>query len=111
MKLIRFSVLAMVLVLYSVKVAAWCTTAGGVGDHSSECPSSVDFEACFAMCQCYDAYDNPTHTHQAICVFDSCPYGRLSSNPICCTKGTGGATINCDNYCDSYDDPACWGKL
>merc|ERR1712203_981569 len=110
---------SLILSLMSLSgVSGWCTTAGGVGDHSSECPSSVDFEACFAMCQCYDANDNPTHTHQAICVldecfcvFDSCPYGRLSSNPICCTKGTGGATINCDNYCDSYDDPACWGKL
>ena len=35
------------------------------------------------MCQCYDANDNPTHEHQAICVldecfcvFDACPYGR-----------------------------------
>ena len=42
-----------------------------------------EFEACFALCQCYDANDNPTHEHQAICVldecfcvFDSCPYGR-----------------------------------
>ena len=91
----------------------------------------LDFEACFAMCQCYDANDNPTHTHQAICVldecfcvFDSCPYGRwetrwfytlnvvmikicrLSSSPICCTKGEIG--INCDNYCDDYYDIACW---
>merc|ERR1711936_1367528 len=113
MRFTRLSVF-LVTVLYSVKVAAWCTTAGGVGDHRSECPSSVDFEACFAMCQCYDANDNPTHTHQAICVldecfcvFDACPYGRLSSNPICCTKGTGGASITCDNYCDSYSDPAC----
>ena len=85
------------------------------------------------MCQCYDANDNPTHTHQAICVldecfcvFDSCPYGRqdhenvqmmketqietilisrLSSSPICCTKSEIG--INCDNYCDDYYDIAC----
>merc|ERR1719245_2368595 len=111
MRFTRLSVF-LVTVLYSVKVAAWCTTAGGVGDHSSECPSSVDFEACFAMCQCYDANDNPTHTHQAICVldecfcvFDSCPYGRLSSSPICCTKSEIG--INCDNYCDDYYDIAC----
>ena len=47
------------------------------------CPSSVDFDACFATCQCYDAADNPTHTHDALCildecfcVFDACPYGR-----------------------------------
>ena len=52
-----------------------------------------DFEACFATCQCYDANDNPTHMHDAICildecfcVFDACPYGRLASSPICCTK-------------------------
>merc|ERR1711963_379027 len=88
---------------------SWCTTAGGVGEHSRHCPSSVDFEACFARCQCYDAYDNPTHEHDAICildecfcVFDACPYGRLKTSPICCTKGTGGATINCHNYCDNY---------
>ena len=88
--------------LYLVQpTIAWCTTAGGVGEHSKHCPSSVgkddiqgnlfcnfhfhftDFEACFAKCQCYDAYDNPTHTHDAICildecfcVFDACPYGR-----------------------------------
>merc|ERR1719219_2577637 len=94
--------LTLSLLLVSLSgISGWCTTAGGVGDHSSECPSSVDFEACFAMCQCYDANDNPTHTHRALCVldecfcvFDSCPYGRLSSNPI-----------NCDNYCDSYSDP------
>merc|ERR1711862_1079130 len=74
----------------------WCTSAGGVGEHSKKCYSSVDFEACFATCQCYDANDNPTHKHDAIClfdecfcVFDACPYGRLASSPICCTKGSG----------------------
>ena len=54
-----------------------------------------EFEACFALCQCYDANDNPTHEHQAICVldecfcvFDSCPYGRYRShsNAVCCVK-------------------------
>merc|ERR1712098_389261 len=45
------------------------------------------------MCQCYDATDNPTHTMNAICVldecfcvFDACPYGRLSSSPIAAQK-------------------------
>merc|ERR1712079_348447 len=85
----------------------------GVGDHSTHCSDAVDFEACFATCQCYDANDNPTHMHDAICVldecfcvFDACPYGRLASSPICCTKGSGN-TITCDNYCDSYSDPGC----
>merc|ERR1711971_682241 len=73
----------------------------------------VDFEACFATCQCYDASDNPTHMHDAICILDECfcvfdayPYGRLTSSPICCTKGSGN-TITCDNYCDDYSDPGC----
>ena len=35
---------------------------------------------------------------------------RLSSSPICCTKDHGGASITCDNYCDSYSDPACWNE-
>eukprot|EP00090_Calanus_glacialis_P039997 TRINITY_DN69678_c0_g1_i1.p1 TRINITY_DN69678_c0_g1~~TRINITY_DN69678_c0_g1_i1.p1 ORF type:complete len:114 (+),score=36.28 TRINITY_DN69678_c0_g1_i1:43-384(+) len=99
------------LLLLSSPASAWCTTAGGVGEHSKHCPSSVDFEACFATCQCYDANDNPTHTRDALCildecfcVFDACPYGRLLTSPLCCTKGTGGATINCNNYCDSYPE-------
>ena len=100
-----FTLLSLVLVIsiMASPVTPWCTTAGGVGDYSTKCPSSVgkwtvdsqrfgaaisiflasDFEACFAMCQCYDANDNPTHEHQAICgldecfcVFDACPYGR-----------------------------------
>merc|ERR1712110_449579 len=106
--------LILVIAALAGPVTSWCTTAGGVGEYSTKCPSSVDFEACFAMCQCYDANDNPTHEHQAICVldecfcvFDACPYGRLSSSPICCTKDHGGASITCDNYCDSYSDPAC----
>ena len=99
-----FTILSLVLmisIMAITPVTPWCTTAGGVGDYSTKCPSSVgkwtvsvwscavsillasDFEACFAMCQCYDANDNPTHDHQAICVldecfcvFDACPYGR-----------------------------------
>merc|ERR1711992_403919 len=112
---------ALLLLLASLlaPAAPWCIPAGGVGEYSTKCmeSSSVEFEACFALCQCYDANDNPTHEHQAICVldecfcvFDSCPYGRLSSNPICCTKGSGN-TITCSNYCDSYSDPACWKNI
>jgi len=108
--LIMFSLLVLLL---PATTYAWCTTAGGVGDHSTHCSDAVDFEACFATCQCYDANDNPTHMHDAICVldecfcvFDACPYGRLASSPICCTKGSGN-TITCDNYCDSYSDPGC----
>merc|ERR1712241_461550 len=76
--------LALVTLYLAQPTVSWCTTAGGVGEHSKHCPSSVDFEACFAKCQCYDAYDNPTHTHDALCildecfcVFDACPYGRV----------------------------------
>merc|ERR1711955_84617 len=62
--------LAVLLVMSGLvmELKPWCTTAGGVGEYSTKCPSSVDFEACFAMCQCYDANDNPTHTMNAICV-------------------------------------------
>ena len=91
---------ALLLLLASLlaPAAPWCIPAGGVGEYSTKCmeSSSVgrsflsfiskhlsEFEACFALCQCYDANDNPTHEHQAICVldecfcvFDSCPYGR-----------------------------------
>merc|ERR1712002_1266993 len=107
--------LSLLVIHFTVaSTSAWCIPAGGVGEYSKKCSStSVDFEACFALCQCYDAEDNPTHMHQAIClfdecfcVFDACPYGRLASSPICCTKG-GGNTITCDNYCENYDDPAC----
>merc|ERR1712137_709602 len=76
--LIMFSLLVLLL---PATTFAWCTTAGGVGDHSTHCSDAVDFEACFATCQCYDASDNPTHMHDAICildecfcVFDACPY-------------------------------------
>merc|ERR1712110_1155338 len=64
--------LILVIAALTGPVTSWCTTAGGVGEYSTKCPSSVDFEACFAMCQCYDANDNPTHEHQAICVLDEC---------------------------------------
>merc|ERR1711872_1064247 len=103
LKMARMVLLSLALVtLYLAQpTLSWCTTAGGVGEYSKKCPSSVDF----------DAYDNPTHTHDAICildecfcVFDACPYGRLMTSPICCTKGTGGATINCHNYCDNYPE-------
>ena len=47
------------------------------------------------MCQCYDAFDNPTHEHQAICVldecfcvFDACPYGRLVIIALHCSSTT-----------------------
>merc|ERR1712107_401029 len=62
--LIMFSLLVLLL---PATTYAWCTTAGGVGDHSTHCSDAVDFEACFATCQCYDANDNPTHMHDAIC--------------------------------------------
>merc|ERR1712098_246639 len=109
---LSFLLLSFMLLALISLADAWCTTGGGVGDHSTHCSSSsVEFEACFATCQCYDANDNPTHMHDAIClldecfcVFDACPYGRLASAPICCTKGSG---INCDNYCDDYSDPGC----
>merc|ERR1712012_1084252 len=83
--LIMFSLLVLLL---PATTYAWRTTAGGVGDHSTHCSDAVDFEACFA----------------------TCPYGRLASSPICCTKGSGN-TITGDNYCDSYSDPGCPGEL
>merc|ERR1712130_728487 len=59
---------SLLLLLLPATTFAWCTTAGGVGDHSTHCSDAVDFEACFATCQCYDAQDNPTHMHDAICI-------------------------------------------
>merc|ERR1719402_1272847 len=94
-------VAVLVSLLLPSPILSWCIPAGGVGEHSTTCSSSsVEFEACFALCQCYDANDNPTHMHDAICLFDecfcvldACPYGRLATSPICCTKGAG---ITCD---------------
>merc|ERR1712020_673805 len=87
---------------------SFCIHAGGIGEYSRQCPDSADFDACFARCQCYDGDGNPTHQMDALCpidtcfcVFNSCPYGRLITEPLCCTKG-GGATITCQNYCDHY---------
>ena len=31
----------LLLSVFSGDVSGWCTTAGGVGDHSTHCPSSV----------------------------------------------------------------------
>merc|ERR1711971_508680 len=55
------SMFSLLILLLPATTFAWCTTAGGVGDHSTHCSDAVDFEACFATCQCYDASDNPTH--------------------------------------------------
>merc|ERR1739844_498659 len=107
-----FVMFSLLLLLLPATTFAWCTTAGGVGDHSTHCSDAVDFEACFATRQCYDAMDNPTHMHDALCildecfcVFDACPYGRLLTSPICCTKSHGGPNdITCRNYCDNYPE-------
>ena len=43
-----------------------------------------------------------------VCLTSICnPVSRLKSEPICCTKDHGGASITCDNYCDDYYDVAC----
>ena len=104
MPALRLLSLLLLVVTTARQAQGWCTVAyGGIGEYSKKCPSSVgqlsvwwsvacklisnyviaEFEACHAMCQCYDGYDNPTHTHCALCLFnechcvlDSCPYGR-----------------------------------
>merc|ERR1711997_777540 len=108
MPFLRLLSLLLLVVSTARQAQGWCTVAyGGIGEYSKKCPSSVEFEACHAMCQCYDGYDNPTHTHCALCLFnechcvlDSCPYGRLKTDPICCTKSDSG--MNCDNFCDDH---------
>ena len=136
---------AALLFLLASPAAGWCTTAGGVGEHSKSCPSSVGkrqlrvnslgiFHCRFWCLFC--------HLPVLRCQWQSNPHSRCSlsswylllclwclslwqvstsgitihkhsttrllTSPICCTKGTGGATINCHNYCDSYPED-CWG--
>ena len=84
---------------------------GGVGEYHSNCPDSVDMEACYARCNCWtdfpDMGGQVTHEVDALCMMDACwcsynqdtcPYGTLKTNPYCCTK----VGITCDDVvCDT----------
>merc|ERR1712130_637027 len=105
------SLLLVIVVVGLTKTASgWCIHAGGIGQAIQHCDPSVDLEACFARCQCYDSYNNPTHQAPALCVLDACYcdygdcyFGKLITEPLCCTD-LGGTTIGCDNYCDYYPE-------
>ena len=91
---------------------------GGVGEYHSNCPDSVDMEACYARCNCWtdfpDMGGQVTHEVDALCMMDACwcsynqdlcPYGTLKTNPYCCTK----VGITCDDIvCDT--DGECHTK-
>merc|ERR1712117_489445 len=84
---------------------------GGIGEYHKECPTSADFEACCARCNCWTDFPDMggqiTHEVDAMCIMDACwcsynqdlcPYGTLKTNPYCCTK----VGITCDDVvCDT----------
>ena len=112
----------LVLLFSSLLVgSAWTFCAhgiGGVGEFHSDCPDSVDMEACYARCNCWTDFPDMggqiTHEVDALCMMnacwcsynqDLCPFGTLKTNPYCCTK----VGITCDDVvCDT--DGECTTK-
>merc|ERR1712218_541143 len=107
----RFLIVFVALFAYA---NAFCiNTPGGIGEHSKECPSSVEMEACYARCNCWTDFPDMggqiTHEVDALCLMDTCfcsydqdgcPFGTLKPNPWCCTKTEPGITCD-DTFCDT----------